>query len=74
MTLKGKYFMFPASDKETYNRFIHVKRENYGIIVCTLLVPERPHTKESTVLWDPSDLEGAVEIPESAYKKALKSL
>lgn len=74
MALVNRFFKFPSSEKNSYDKFVHVTRENFGIIVCTLLVPKRPHTKKSTVIWDPSDLEGSVEISEADFQSAMKSI
>lgn len=45
MSLIGKIFKLPANRQRAHDEYFKVERENFGILVCTMLVPDRPHHK-----------------------------
>ena len=68
MSLVGKIFKLPANRQRAHDEYFKVERENFGILVCTMLVPDRPHN----LVCDPSELQNAEEITTKEYLEAME--
>lgn len=71
MSFLGKFFKLPKSKTRAYSEYYKVNREYNGILVCTMLVPNRPHMKKTSTFCDPTDFDGAEEISKEEYTEAL---
>lgn len=72
MSLVGKIFKLPANRQRAHDEYFKVERENFGILVCTMLVPDRPHHKITNLICDPSELQDAEEITTKEYLEAME--
>lgn len=72
MSLVGKFFKLPANRQRAHDEYFKVERENFGILVCLMLVPDRPHHKVTNLTCDPSEFNEAEEITSEEYLNAVK--
>lgn len=72
MSLVGKFFKLPENRQRAHDEYFKVERENFGILVCTMLVPNRPHHKRMNLTCDPSEFDNAEEITAEEYLEAAK--